>query len=314
MGCSTQFTRKRRILLTNIRGFKICRVLALTHPEICIAIHTVNPEVPPPRFGISTLAWLKYRIAKLTFAIFRRSTFCYSPEELVLPGTVSDPMQMAPGLSPPLTPGVHQTPGERPQTTAYALCDSPSGLLAYILDSIRPPPSSSPASSPAQSPENLRPPTSGRSPVSPQSYGSPQAARSPRSPATSQNLELADVSTPWTLTALINWAMLYWLPGPEVALRWLVNSTPLVPSLWANHSSVPLGITHFREPVIPGTANIQSPPQWAEAYHRIAMVRRRDGRVRFPAWERPAEVVTDLREFADLLGVGSSLVPVSNAL
>ena len=221
-----------------------------------------------------------------------------------------------PSFTPPSTPEMQQSGIDRPQTTAYALCDSPSGLLAYVLDSIRPPALFSAASSPAGSPENLRPQTAGRSPVSPQSYGTPQTARSPRSPAalaTPQTLELVDMSSPWTPTALVNWAMLYWLPGPEVPLRWLANSTPLVSSLWATHSSVPLGISYFREPVMPGTINVQPPPQWAEAYHRIAMVRRREGRVRFPAWERPAEIVMDLREFADLMGTGPS-VNVTNGV
>ena len=101
---------------------------------------------------------------------------------------------------------------------------------------------------------------------------------------------------------------LYQLPGPEVALRWLVNSSTMVPSLWTGCSNVPLGITHFREPIAPGLANSLVSPQWAEAYHRIAMVRRRNGRVRFPAWERPGEVVLDIREFAELLGLASSIV------
>ena len=41
--------------LTVPRGFKICRILALAHPDSCIAIHTVNPDVPAPRFGLSAL-------------------------------------------------------------------------------------------------------------------------------------------------------------------------------------------------------------------------------------------------------------------
>jgi len=96
--------------------------------------------------------------------------------------------------------------------------------------------------------------------------------------------------------------MIYWLPGPEVALRWLVNSAALTPPLWTMHSNVPLGITQFRELALPGTRSVQTPPQWAEAYHRVAMVRRREGRVRFPAWERPGEMVEDIRELAGILG------------
>ena len=29
-------------------GFKIGRVIALTHPESCVAMHTANPEIPAP--------------------------------------------------------------------------------------------------------------------------------------------------------------------------------------------------------------------------------------------------------------------------
>ena len=265
--------------------------------------------------------WLKYRIAKLTYVIFRRSTFGFNPEDFLLNAPMVDPMQMTPSVTPPLTPEVLQSVGERPQTTAYALCDSPSGLLAYILDSIRPPSINPPSPSSSGSPESLRPPTAGRSPLSPQSYGtpdgrSPQHSRSPRSPAfhsshSPQHLEMENVTSPWTATALINWVMLYWLPGPEVALRWLVNSTPLAPQIWQGHSAVPLGISYFREPTPPGTPNFQTPPLWAEAYHRIAMMRRRDGRARIPAWERPAELVMDIREFAGLLGHSSFVMPVT---
>ena len=232
---------------------------------------------------------------------------------------MSDPMQMTPGMTPPMvkTPGVSLPAGDRPQTAAYALCDSPSGLLAYVLDSIQPLSINPPSPLSSSSPESLRPPVAGRSPVSPQSqsYGTPQTAHSPHSPASQkhspQNLEMGDISSPWTATALINWAMLYWLPGPEVALRWLANSIPLAPTIWQTHSAVPLGISHFREQTGLGTHSFPIPPQWAEAFHRIAMVRRRDGRVRFPAWERPVEVVLDIREFAGLLGSSAFMHPVT---
>jgi len=91
------------------------------------------------------------------------------------------------------------------------------------------------------------------------------------------------------------------LPGPEVALRWLANSAVLAPSLWLSHSNVPLGITHFAETAVPGTGTGQTPPQWAEAYHRVAILRRREGGVRFAAWERPMEVVMDIRELANVV-------------
>ncbi|EMC93954.1 hypothetical protein BAUCODRAFT_58055, partial [Baudoinia panamericana UAMH 10762] len=49
----------------------------------CMALHTVNPEVPPPRFGYSSfIVWLRYRMAKLTFAMLRRSGWGYTAEEM----------------------------------------------------------------------------------------------------------------------------------------------------------------------------------------------------------------------------------------
>lgn len=299
-------SRRKTVPLTRTRGFKIARMLSLTHADSVIAIHTVNPEVPAPRFATSFQSWLKYYVAKLTLAIWRRSTFGYIPEDFA--GIASPLTDIAmntpggmnsPGLTPPMTPGGSNALVERPQTSAYALCDSPSGLLAYVIDAIRPPASPSPTSSPG----NLQITTSAPSPVSPQSYGlSPQSSRSSsnQSPTTPKNFELGEAISPWTQTALIDWAMLYWLPGPEVALRWLTNSSSLLPTLWTGHNPIPLGISYFRES-IPGVGSVQTPPRWAEAYHRVVMLRRRDGRVRFPAWERPGELVLDIREFVDLL-------------
>jgi hypothetical protein len=255
-------------------------------------------------------------VAKLIFAITRRSAFGYSPQEQANQYIAPDAFYTNPGVTPPTTPGFSAISTERPQTTAYALSDSPSGLLAHILDAIQPQSISSSTVSPSQSAHSLRvPPTpSGRSPTSSTIYGTPQTGRSPQSSGSSpQTIELSDVSNAWTPTALIDWTMLYWLPGPEVALRWLVHSSNLVSALWLGYSAVPLAITHFREARSPGGSGSQTPPQWAEAYHRIAMVRSREGRVRFPAWERPAELVVDLREFAGLLGI-TPVMPVTNGV
>jgi len=281
------------------RGFKICRLIALGCPESCIAIHTVNPEVPAPRFALHPFSWLRYRLAQLTSGWLRRSSFGYTQGDLLPPGS----SVQTPGPSPPMTPGGHLgVIGSygRPQTLAYGLCDSPVGLLAYILDLIQPPTYGATSQN-----LGLAPPTAGsspvmsRSPTSPGSIGTPAYNPSPEPP---QSLELPGLSTVWTPTAIINWTMLYWLPGPEVALRWLANSTVVLPGLWLRHSNVPVGITHFRNSTVPSAGTGQTPPQWVEAYHRVAMLTRREGRVRFPAWERPAEVVMDIRELAEIVG------------
>ncbi|KAF7189863.1 putative epoxide hydrolase [Pseudocercospora fuligena] len=217
-------------------GLNICRLMALTHSESCVAIHTANPEVPDPRFS-----------------------FNYSPQGLSVPASpIHTSPTHSPGISPPRTPGVYQQTSQRPQTIAYALCDSPAGLLAYIVDAIQP-------------------------------YAKPFTR--------TNDDAAAGLQAPWTPTSLINWAMLYWLPGPEGPLRWLTNSEPMVSQLWMTHSNTPLAISQFSDQNSP-----QIGPVWAEAYHRIAMIRRRPGSARFPAWERPEEMVVDIRDLAVLVG------------
>ena len=253
------------------------------------------------------------------------------------------PTVNAPSLTPPTSPNVYKSDVERPQTDAYALCDSPSGLLAYVMDAIRPsylqarpqspgdPRRGSLAHSGASRRQSVASVASSRS--SPQSIAhsystpaqqgglstagsSPVALRSPaveqppsrltpQSSYGSQGSE-ANEFIQWTPTAVIDWTMIYWLPGPEVSLRWLANSNAIMPSAWAGFSMVPLGITHFREPAIAGTGTGKMPPQWCEAYHRIAMIRSREGRVRFPAWEAPAEIVSDIRELVGVLGLSAA--------
>lgn len=176
------------------------------------------------------------------------------------------PFQLeVPGLTPPRSPGtMQQPPRERPQTLAYALCDSPTGLLAYMVEAIKP---------------RLPPPETEEGSASPHPTG-------------------LQINNPWTLTNVLDWTMLYWLPGPEVALRWLMNSAPMIPNLWLTHSNVPLAVSQFGDHQ---NMSPQPQPMWIEAYHRIAMVRRRPGQVRFAAWERPMDVVHDIRDLAGLV-------------
>ncbi|KAF2769198.1 alpha/beta-hydrolase [Teratosphaeria nubilosa] len=96
-------------------GFKICRMLAIGHSDSCVAIHTVNPDVPPPR-----------------------PSFGYGQENMMASSGMQSPALPSPVAGSPVLPGVFTHTTERPQTMSYALCDSPSGLLAYVLDLIHP--------------------------------------------------------------------------------------------------------------------------------------------------------------------------------
>ena len=85
--------------------------------------------------------------------------------------------------------------------------------------------------------------------------------------------------------------MLHWLPGPEAGLRFLRESTPDLKAVREQWGPVPLGITVFsgswRGP----------PPMWGACVQPLMWVRRREGCGTYAAWERPEELVADLRDF-----------------
>nr|POE65695.1 hypothetical protein CFP56_58801 [Quercus suber] len=227
-------------------------------------------------------------------------------------GYVGDHVQSPASYSHVLGTPSNSSPGSpnlvgRPQTLAYALADSPSGLLAYVLDAIQPSRLNSQAVSPASS---LSVHSTQHSPVASHSSRSPAAASSASrehsgSLHSPHGFEATDQRSAWTPNALVSWAMIPWLAGPEVALRWISNSLAMENSLWTGHSNVPLGISEFHS-MAPNDARQLTPLPWLEAYHRVAMVRQRPGSVRFAAWEKPAEVVMDIRELANIVLMASS--------
>ncbi|EME81909.1 uncharacterized protein MYCFIDRAFT_175487 [Pseudocercospora fijiensis CIRAD86] len=218
-GCANQYRR----------GLNICRLMALTHSKSCVALHTANPEVPDPRSSLNQDNTvdrpLQWEIKATDY-------------ETELASTTALKDSRSQCISPPRTPGVYQQTSQRPQTIAYALCDSPAGLLAYIVDVIQP-------------------------------Y---------RNPFMRTNDDAAaGLQGPWTPTSLINWAMLFtgaWVANMTAGIGFL----PMVSQLWMTHSNTPLAISQFSDQNSPPIG-----PVWAEAYHRIAMIRRRPGSARFPA-------------------------------
>jgi pimeloyl-ACP methyl ester carboxylesterase len=112
-----------------VRGFDICRALALKYPRRCRAVHTTNPVFDQPSLRQTPLAWMKWNMARLTQARFPALRFGYTSSD------VSSRPPTAQSLRP-LGPTLHRLYSLRPQTLAFSLCDSPMGLLAGLLDMI----------------------------------------------------------------------------------------------------------------------------------------------------------------------------------
>merc|ERR1711881_707142 len=107
----------------------------------------------------------------------------------------------------------------------------------------------------------------------------------------------------FTPADILNWTMMYWLPGPEASLRWL--RTAEKEDCYSDYSEVPLGITWYAAqpsggPTTP-PASVAS-PMWASAIHNLKWVKRRneDLEAGVSAWEESSEVVQDVRELFEL--------------
>ena len=138
--------------------YQIPRILALKHSENCLGIHIIDPPVEPPSLATSLLSWTKFAIAKFFHApIFgytssdwaaMRENQMIGSEAAHRPRTPQDieanPTPTTPLVSRPVF-GLRGTPYgavgllglQEPNTLAYALCDSPVGLLSLVLNGLR---------------------------------------------------------------------------------------------------------------------------------------------------------------------------------
>lgn len=138
--------------------YQIPRILASKHSENCLGIHIIDPPVEPPSLATSLLSWTKFAIAKFFHApIFGytssdwtaiRENQMKGPESVHRPRTSQDieanPTPTTPLVSRPVFSLRGTSYGavgllslQEPNTLAYALCDSPVGLLSLVLNGLR---------------------------------------------------------------------------------------------------------------------------------------------------------------------------------
>lgn len=140
--------------------YQLPRILASKHRNHCLGIHIIDPPVQPPILSSSPLNWTKFAIAKFFHApIFgytatdwaalkeshwsaRAARSRSASQDLEANPTSSTPLLSRPlpsslGLSG-FSYGVAGLLGLRePNTLAYALCDSPVGLLSLVLNGLQ---------------------------------------------------------------------------------------------------------------------------------------------------------------------------------
>ncbi|KIW07002.1 uncharacterized protein PV09_01897 [Verruconis gallopava] len=327
-------------------GFKIARMLVQRHESMVAAVYTsCANDLAPPQPLKSKDAWLKYQIARLTGARFSWLAFGYTSSDFGAAADTSiadDSTNHSHAKEDGIELGQNFVSGndsqydvetesfafkygfstdsvtKRPQTLAYGFCDSPAGLLAFLLDVLKPNISHIPPPPPFMKTQTRH-----------------------RSSAVLQHrmstiIENVPEHTNFTPANVLDWVMMYWLPGPEASLRWL--ATVEKEDCFARYSEVPLGISWYntnssvqlRRQGLPHARSFEASlssglgskavgfkgssqastqdrpstisPMWAAAVQNLKWVKRRKENLSngVPAWEKSSEVVEDIKEFFEL--------------
>lgn len=112
--------------------WKVANHLALHYPDSCLGVHFVSPPLRPPRMRDSPIMWAKWKVA----SVLRSPILGYSRDDL-------EALRVCDNLVPRGATTAHALLGfgsggaHEPNTMAYALCDSPLGLLLFFLMIVR---------------------------------------------------------------------------------------------------------------------------------------------------------------------------------
>ncbi|KAI1410920.1 alpha/beta-hydrolase [Hypoxylon sp. FL1857] len=112
--------------------FKLVNYLATYYSNSCLGAHFISPPLAQPRLREAPVEWAKWSIANLLHAPilgYRREDF----SALERNGYVR-PSKKTPT---PAQFGINQLGLREPNTFSYAICDSPTGLLVFVLKLLR---------------------------------------------------------------------------------------------------------------------------------------------------------------------------------
>jgi len=108
--------------------WKLASYLADNYPSSCVATHLIAPPLVAPRLPESPLEWLKWMIARF----FSATLLGYTDDDFLALHRARAAARAAESRSRTNTLGLHE-----PNTLTYALCDSPIGLLVFVLMILR---------------------------------------------------------------------------------------------------------------------------------------------------------------------------------
>ncbi|KAH9909978.1 alpha/beta-hydrolase [Xylariomycetidae sp. FL2044] len=126
--------------------YQVANHLATHYADSCLGTHLIAPPLTQPRLQEAPIEWAKWSIASLLrapilgyqsedFSALRRTGYVRPSSSS---SSSSSKGKKKKSLLTPAQLGLNQLGALRdPNTLAYALCDSPTGLLVFVLKSLR---------------------------------------------------------------------------------------------------------------------------------------------------------------------------------
>ncbi|CAN8095852.1 unnamed protein product [Discula destructiva] len=112
--------------------WKLVERLATQYPQTCAGAHFIAPPLAAPKLSEAPLEWAKWRIAHaLNSGILGYSAQDFSALKQTTTTTMASKSAKK-GLTPRKL-GLNQVGLREPNTLAYAMCDSPTGLLVFAM-------------------------------------------------------------------------------------------------------------------------------------------------------------------------------------
>ncbi|KAL4725918.1 hypothetical protein ACLX1H_006592 [Fusarium chlamydosporum] len=111
--------------------WRLARHLSNNFPESCLGFHFVAPPLTSPTLSDSASEWLKWKVARLLSS----PVLGYSKDDIAAVQKRKTPQLSKKKSAVHL--GLCDRNNFEPNTPSYALCDSPTGLLLYVLRILR---------------------------------------------------------------------------------------------------------------------------------------------------------------------------------
>lgn len=115
--------------------WKLVNTLATRYPDSCLGTHFISPPLSTPKIHEAPWEWTKWNIANF----FRAGILGYDDSDFQALDRTYVSWSLNSSKRPP-TPqqfGLNKLGLREPNTLAYALCDSPIGLLVFVMKGLR---------------------------------------------------------------------------------------------------------------------------------------------------------------------------------